>query len=112
MRAGAIIGFWKQVADRTRADGSPYEVPGIGGSWFRYAGGWQWSWQRDFFDFGNAAALFMEMISAGTLSEGMTRRIERSTSKDLLPGHYRLGEAPFGLWEPPAPRPPPAPTPG
>jgi len=112
-RRGHVIGFWRQVADSTRADGSRYEVPGIGGSWFRYAGGWQWSWQRDFFDFGNAAALFMEMISAGTLSEGMTRRMERSTSKDPLPGHYRLGEAPFGLWEPPAsPVPPQTPMPG
>jgi hypothetical protein len=94
---GQVVGFWKQVADATRADGSPYEVPGIGGSWFRYAGDWQWSWQRDFFDFGNAAALFMEMIGDGTLSEGMTRRMERSASKDL-PGHYRLGQAPAGLW--------------
>ena len=112
-RRGHVIGFWKQVADSTRADGSRYEVPGIGGSWFRYAGGWQWSWQRDFFDFGNAAALFMEMISAGTLSEGMTRRMERSTSKDRLPGHYPLGEAPVGLWEPPASGAPrQAPTPG
>src|SRR5579864_960678 len=93
-RRGHVVGFWKQVADQRRADGRNYEVAGIGGSWFRYAGAWQWSWQRDFFDFGNAAALFVEMIGAGTLSEGMTRRMERSTSKDLLPGHYRLGEAP------------------
>lgn len=96
-RKGHVVGFWKQLADATRADGSPYEVPGIGGSWFRYAGNWQWSWQRDFFDFGNAAALFMEMIGDGTLSEGMTRRMERSAAKDL-PGHYRLGRAPAGLW--------------
>ncbi len=102
-RRGHVIGFWKQVADRTRPDGSQYEVAGVGGSWFRYAGGGQWNWQRDFFDFGNAAALFMEMISAGTLSEGMTRRMERSVSKEPLPGHYRLGEAPFGLWEQPTP---------
>ena len=38
-----------------RADGTEYEVHGIGGSWFRYAGDSQWSWQRDWFDFGNAA---------------------------------------------------------
>jgi hypothetical protein len=101
-RRGHVVGFWKQIADSTRPDGSHYEVAGIGGSWFRYAGDWRWSWQRDFFDFGNAAALFVEMISAGTLSEGMTRRMERSTSKDPLPGHYRLGDAPVGLWEPPA----------
>lgn len=100
-RKGQVIGLWRQVADAKREDGSPYEVPGIGGSWFRYAGNWQWSWQRDFFDFGNVATLFMEMIEDGTLSEGMTRRMERSAAGSL-PGHYRLGEAPAGLWEVPS----------
>ena len=98
---GHVVGFWRQVADAKRADGSPYEVAGIGGSWFRYGGNGMWSWQRDFFDFGNAASLFMEMVSDGTLSEGMTKRMERSASGSL-PGHYKLGEAPAGLWEPPS----------
>jgi hypothetical protein len=97
-RKGQVIGLWRQVADAKRSDGSRYEVAGIGGSWFRYAGDQRWSWQRDFFDFGNAAHLFMEMISDGTLSEGMTKRMERVAAGDL-PGHYRLGEAPVGLWE-------------
>lgn len=95
---GEVIGLWKQVADGCRPDGSPYEVAGMGGSWFRYGGNWQWSWQRDFFDVGNATALFVEMIKAGVLSEGMKRRIERAGG-DRRPGHYRLGEAPVGLWE-------------
>jgi hypothetical protein len=98
-RKGQVIGLWKQVADATRADGSRYEIAGLGGSWFRYGGNFQWSWQRDWFDFGNAIALFMEMMADGTLSEGMTRRMERSAQP--LPGHYRLGEAPVGLWEVP-----------
>ena len=96
---GEVIGLWRQIADATRPDGSPYEVPGIGGSWFRYGGNWQWSWQRDFFDVGNATALFLEMIGAGTLSEGMRRRIVRASSGERLPGHYRPGEAPVGLWD-------------
>ena len=96
---GEVIGLWKQIADATRPDGSPYEVAGIGGSWFRYAGNWQWSWQRDFFDVGNATALFIEMIKAEVLSEGMTRRIERAAGGGRLPGHYRPGEAPVGLWD-------------
>jgi hypothetical protein len=99
-RQGQVIGFWRQLADARRADGSAYEVGGIGGSWFRYAGNWQWSWQRDFFDFGNAASLFIEMIKDGTLSEGMTKRMER-TAAGSLPGHYRLGTAPVGLWDKP-----------
>jgi hypothetical protein len=32
------------------------EIAGTGESWFRYAGSQQWSWQRDFFDAGNAGA--------------------------------------------------------
>jgi hypothetical protein len=95
---GEVIGLWKQVADTARPDGRPYEVAGIGGSWFRYGGHFRWSWQRDFFDFGNATALFIEMIQGGALSEGMRRRMERATSGPL-PGHYRLGTAPASLWE-------------
>ena len=99
---GHVIGFWRQIADATRADGTHYEVQGIGGSWFRYAGNWQWSWQRDWFDFGNAAACFMEMITDGTLSEGMTARMERSMRAGELPGHYRVADCPVGLWEIPS----------
>ena len=58
-------------------------------SWFAYGGNWQWSWQRDFFDLGNATALFLEMIKADVLSDGMRRRMERSTSGERLPGHSR-----------------------
>jgi hypothetical protein len=99
-RKGQVIGLWRQVADATRPDGSHYEVAGIGGSWFRYAGDWQWSWQRDWFDYGNAAALFMEMMGDGTLSDGMTARMHRALGGDL-PGHHALGQAPVGLWEVP-----------
>ena len=95
---GQVVGFWRQLADAKRANGTRYEVAGIGGSWFRYAGNFKWSWQRDFFDFGNAAALFMEMIGDGVLSDGMTKRMERSMAQEL-PGHYPLGKAPVGLWE-------------
>src|SRR5690606_35963125 len=98
---GQVVGFWKQVADATRADGTHYEVAGIGGSWFRYGGNFQWCWQRDWFDYGNAAAVFMEMLGDGTLSEGMTKRMER-VAAGSLPGHYRIADTPVGLWDPPA----------
>jgi hypothetical protein len=94
---GHVIGFWRQIADATRADGTRYEVGGIGGSWFVYGGGGQWRWQRDWFDFGNAAAVFLEMLGDGTLSDGMTARMHRSMKADL-PGYYPLGQAPVGLW--------------
>ncbi|WP_067686422.1 hypothetical protein [Nocardia jejuensis] len=97
-RSGDVIGLWKQIADATRADGSHYSPQGIGGSWFRYGGDFQWSWQRDFFDFGNVSALFLEMITDKTLSAGMLRRIERATSGEKLPGWYPIGTAPVPLW--------------
>ena len=96
---GEVIGLWKQIAHRARPDGSLYDIAGLGGSWFRYAGDWRWSWQRDFFDVGNATALFIEMIKADALSDGMRGRIERAASGELQPGHYRLGDAPAELWD-------------
>jgi hypothetical protein len=97
-RQGEVLGLWQQVADATREDGSHYEIAGLGGSWFRYAGDWRWSWQRDFFDVGNATATFLEMIGKGVLTPGMRQRIERATSGERLPGHYPLGQAPAALW--------------
>ncbi|WAL68337.1 nuclear transport factor 2 family protein [Amycolatopsis cynarae] len=97
-RAGEAIGFWKQLAGATRPDGTRYEVAGIGGSWFRYGGNWQWSWQRDFFDFGNVSALYLEMIRDNALSEGMRERIRRATSGRRLPGYFRRGQSPVPIW--------------
>lgn len=101
-RKGMVVGFWRQIADAKRPDGGTYEVAGIGGSWFLYGGNFQWSWQRDWFDFGNAASLFMEMMTDGTLSAGMTARMERSLEPGQLPGHYQLADTPVGLWEMPS----------
>lgn len=98
---GHVVGFWRQIADATRDDGSNYEVQGIGGSWFRYGGNFQWSWQRDWFDYGNAAAVFIEMIQDGKLSDGMKARMERATKAGELPGHYRIADVPVGLWDAP-----------
>ena len=96
---GEILGFWKQIADATRSDGTHYEIAGLGGSWFRYAGNFLWGWQRDFFDVGNATATFIEMIQADALSPGMQRRLERAASGERQPGHFAVGAAPVGLWE-------------
>jgi hypothetical protein len=86
---GEVVAFWRQVAPAKRPDGRPYEIRGIGGSWFRYAGGYRWSWQRDFFDVGNATALFMELIQEGKLGPAMQKRIERVMAGELMPGHVR-----------------------
>lgn len=97
---GQVVGFWRQIAQERRDDGSQYAVLGIGGSWFRYGGDLQWSWQRDWFDFGNAAALFLEMMGDGKLSAGMTERMNRSM-KGPRPGYYPAGTAPVGIWDTP-----------
>ncbi|MEI6570550.1 MAG: nuclear transport factor 2 family protein [Actinomycetes bacterium] len=96
---GEIMGLWKQVAIAKRDDGSHYEVAGLGGSWFVYGGDFKWKWQRDFFDVGNATAVFMEMIKHDKLTEGMQKRLERAMAGERLPGHFGQGEAPVGLWE-------------
>ena len=43
---GEVIGFWKQVAPVEDDKGKPYQIAGTGGSWFRYAGDFKWSWVR------------------------------------------------------------------
>lgn len=96
-RQGEVVGFWKQIADVERPDGSPYEVAGFAGSWFRYAGNWQWSWQRDFFDFGNVTALFVEMMKAEALSDEMRARL--GSTGGPRRGHYPIGESPVGMWD-------------
>jgi hypothetical protein len=90
-KQGEVVAFWRQLGPGKRADGSAYEVRGVGGSWFRYAGDYKWCWQKDFFDFGNVMTLFMELIEAGKLSPGMQKRIERAVSGEDQPGHVRKG---------------------
>jgi hypothetical protein len=98
-RQGEVVGFWKQVfREIDGAAEDQFEIYGIGGSWFRYAGDGKWNWQRDFFDFGHVSALYMELIKAGKLSEGMQKRIERSVAGQKLPGYYPLGKSPAPLW--------------
>ena len=41
------------------------------------------------------------MMTDGTLSAGMTGRMERAAAGSL-PGHYRLADTPVGLWDGPS----------
>jgi hypothetical protein len=75
---GEVIGIWRQIAPAPGPDGKPMEIAGTGGSWFKYAGSYQWRWQRDFFDFANATAAFVAMAKAGRLSEAMQERLATS----------------------------------
>lgn len=89
-KAGEVVAFWKQVAPYTRADGTPYEVAGKGGSIFRYAGNYLWAEQEDFFDFGNVMALFLELAADGHLNGVVKHKIHKVAWGHKLPGHREL----------------------
>lgn len=72
---GEVIGIWRQIAPLARPDGTPYEIAGTGGSWFRYAGNFRWSWQRDFFDHANCAEIFGQLHRSGPLTPVMQERL-------------------------------------
>ncbi len=87
---GTIIGFWRQTSPYKRKDGSYYTVEGIGGSWFEYGGDYQWQWQRDFFDLGNAKDCFFQLAGAGVLNPAVKEKIHRQARGQLLPGHRKI----------------------
>jgi hypothetical protein len=91
-----IVGFWKQIANKT--DGTSDEIYGIGGSWFRLNDQLLIEWQRDFFDFGHVQKAFLKLIESGDLTPTMQKRIERSLAGEKLPGYYPLGQAPVPIW--------------
>jgi hypothetical protein len=96
-KTGDMIGLWKQVYERTREDGTNYALEGIQGSWFKYAGNFEFAWQRDFFDYGNVSALFIEMLTKKAMSDEMLARVEKSAPGNL-PGWYDFGTAPYKFW--------------
>ena len=95
-KQGEIVGFWKQIVNKT--DGSQDEIYGIGGSWFRLDADAKIAWQRDFFDFGHVQKLYLDLMTNGKLSKGMQERIERSLAGEKLPGYYPLGTSPVPIW--------------
>ncbi|MDT4936665.1 MAG: hypothetical protein QOG80_336 [Pseudonocardiales bacterium] len=93
---GTCVGFWRQVSTVPDPSGAPYEVVGIGGSWFAYAGNRQWQWQRDFFDMASVTATIMRVIKDGNVTPTMQKRFEMVAAG--LPGHYSLADLPAPLW--------------
>lgn len=87
---GEVIGIWRQVAPVKREDGSDYEVSGLGGSWFRYGGNYQWNWQKDFFDLGNVKALFMELAADDKLEAPVKQKLSRLARGLSLPGVEKI----------------------
>jgi hypothetical protein len=93
---GTAVGFWKQISTMTDPAGKPYEVVGIGGSWFGYAGDMQWAWQRDFFDMASVSQTIMRVITDGNVTPAMQRRFEMVAAG--MPGHYAFADLPAPLW--------------
>ncbi|HVN41077.1 MAG TPA: nuclear transport factor 2 family protein [Myxococcota bacterium] len=86
---GEVIGVWRQIAPDKDLEGKPYEIAGTGGSWFRYAGNYQWSWQRDFFDHIDAGSVFGVMMKNNQLKPAM---IERMKAGPKMPGWVRRSD--------------------
>jgi len=84
---GTVSGYWRQVSPFLRKDGSPYQVVGLGNTFFRYAGGFQWSFQEDSFDLGQVTSLFMELAADGHLVPALKERIRRLAWGQKAPGH-------------------------
>lgn len=103
-KQGEVVGFWRQVAPVQRPDGSAYKVAGLGGSWFRYGGNYQWCWQCDFFDLGNVRALFMELAADDRLDASVKERIHRLARGEELAGVHYIHKPPTlnrklkGIW--------------
>ena len=86
---GEILGIWRQIAPDRDPNGKPYEIAGTGGSWFRYAGEFKWSWQRDFFDHTNAGVVFGAMMQNNQLSPKM---VERMKAGSKMPGWIKRSD--------------------
>ena len=81
---GEVVGYWGQVTPFKREDGTPYQTIGLGASWFKYAGNYQWSEQLDIFDSGDIMGVIAELANAGLMTDKLKKRIEA----------YGTGEAP------------------
>ncbi len=88
-RKGEVLGVWRQIAPDKDAEGKAYEIAGMGGSWFRYAGDFKWCWQRDFFDHMNAGAVFGEMAKNQQLTPKMLERMRKGSK---MPGWIKRSE--------------------
>jgi hypothetical protein len=102
-RSGMVVGFWRQLTSAfTDPGGAPYEVEGLGCSWFQYAGEQQWAWQRDVFDVAMAGSAVVRMLQDGAVTPEFNQRMQ-AVAAGSQPGHYpSISTLPAPLW--PVPR--------
>lgn len=91
---GEIVAFWRQVSPTKGPDGKRIEVPGVGGSWFRYGGDHKWAEQRDFFDLLSVFSTFAQVAAAGDLGEPIKHKLANLARGKEITGHQRLGRKP------------------
>lgn len=97
---GSVICFYKHqlsVTCAVRQDGSPYQVDGLHGTWFEYAGNYQWRWQRDFFDVGNVQALVFELAGRNLLRQDCKTKMRDHAWGTPMPGVVLLRPEPSVL---------------
>jgi hypothetical protein len=85
--AGEVVGFWRQVSPYKRKDGTAFEVPGLGSSWFRYGGNYKWAEQRDFFDLGCVVSTLRDLAAEGHLPEPLKKKMQMLARGQQMPGH-------------------------
>lgn len=96
-RCGQAYGFWRQ---RTKFDGpagTPYEVKGLGGSWFQYSGHRSWAWQRDMFDVAVATSAMLDVLRDGKNSPQLDERM-KLIAAGSIPGHSSFADMRAPLW--------------
>jgi hypothetical protein len=84
-KRGTVVAFWEQIAPGKRADGTPYKVAGLSGSWFEYAGNYQWKSQRDFLDIENVKALTFELAGNGLVDPDLKHKIYQQCRGQAAP---------------------------
>jgi hypothetical protein len=91
-RTGQVVAFWRKLTSFADPDGQPYQVPGIGCSWFQYGGEQQWQWQRDIFDVAIAGSALIGVIQDGCTTRELEQRMQTIAAGNL-PGHVRRPDA-------------------
>ena len=96
-KLGEIVGFWKQIVNKT--DGTRDEIYGIGGSWFRLT-------DRRPEDRMAARLLRLRSRVEDVRQAHRVRRPQHRHAEadragvagEKVPGYYPLGEAPVPIW--------------
>jgi hypothetical protein len=81
-----VVGFWRQISPYKRPDGTPYEVAGLGVSWFRYGGNFKWSHQQDYLDLASVVATLRDLAAAGLLPAALKKKMQLRARGQLMQG--------------------------